>query len=625
MRLRPAQARWFETYVPHDYTVLATEVLARTGVVELDSDSRVPERVDTGKLRYFVERFRELAASHDEDMPSGSQRPTALVGSPVRVANQALHRLRVWSARVDYLSVHAAELRAERDDLLLLDEALEAMQREGIELDGVLRHTRFLCKCLFACPKGCCGPGHELKSMVKVVVHGPRHDFPFLVGLPDQRAIIRRMVLDEGCEQVGIPAWLTQESGLQRQQVGEHIAAIEHEIAEHEAELTRLRVDPEIAAACANIDILAWYLDHAASYLTERELCHVTGWTTADDPEILQRALWEAGIRVVVRFPEPPASAAPPVATLQSWWAQPFRPLLLMWGTPGRQEVDPSGLLALVVPLLFGYMFPDVGHGLILALFALIFSRRWPQIRFLLPCGVSAMVFGVLFGEVFGFEEVIPALWIRPLDDPMTVLAVPLVFGVFLMLLGLVFAGIEARWRGELRAWLAVEAAVLLLYVSLLLTPFLPAALGLTTLSLLHYFVGNLWLAPAGQRAMTLVTAAGQLLLSIFELAINTLSFLRVGAFALAHAALSHAVMTLADGVEHPLAWLLVMVAGNAFNVVLEGLVVFVQTTRLVLFEFFIRFLQAGGRLFRPVRRPPAAPMAQFRPGSRTGGDHGPS
>jgi len=86
----------------------------------------------------------------------------------------------------------------------------------------------------------------------------------------------------------------------------------------------------------------------------------------------------------------------------------------------------------------------------------------------------------------------------------------------------------------------------------------------------------------------------------------NTLSFLRVGAFALAHAALSHAIMTLAEGVEHPIAWLLGVLAGNAFSVALEGLVVFVQTTRLVLFEFFIRFLQADGRLFRPVRPPPA-------------------
>ena len=139
--------------------------------------------------------------------------------------------------------------------------------------------------------------------------------------------------------------------------------------------------------------------------------CHVTGWTTAPDPEALQAALWQAGIQVVVRYPDPPFSAATPVTTLQSWWARPFRPLLLLWGTPDRKEVDPSGLLALLVPLLFGYMFPDLGHGLLLVLFVLLFGRRWPEIRFLLPCGLAAMAFGLICGGVFGFHDLIPALW----------------------------------------------------------------------------------------------------------------------------------------------------------------------------------------------------------------------
>lgn len=189
MRLRPVQAHWFETYIPRDHTVRAVEVLARTGVVELEADSRVPERVDTSKLRFFVDRFHELCAAHAEDLPAGSRQPTTLVGSPVDVANQALRRLRLWSAQVHDIKEHLARLKAERDNLLLVDEALEAMQREGLDLDGVCRRTPFLCKCLFACPKGCCGAEHEIQPHVKMVVHAPRHDFHFLVALSDQRTI----------------------------------------------------------------------------------------------------------------------------------------------------------------------------------------------------------------------------------------------------------------------------------------------------------------------------------------------------------------------------------------------------------------------------------------------------
>jgi V/A-type H+-transporting ATPase subunit I len=293
------------------------------------------------------------------------------------------------------------------------------------------------------------------------------------------------------------------------------------------------------------------------------------------------------------------------VATLDNWWARPFQPFLVMWGTPDRLAVDPSGLLPIIVPLLFGYMFPDMGHGLVLILLGLALYRRSPRTRFLIPCGLAAMVFGAVFGEAFGFHGLVPPLWMKPLDDPLVVLAIPMAFGVFLMLLGLVFAGFEAYWRGEFRIWMLLDAAVLLLYISLLAGVFTPWAFWLTGLAIIQYFVGNLVLAPRGEQAMALLTALGQLLLSIFELAMNTLSFLRVGAFALAHAALSLAMLTLAEGVDSPWAWGFIILLGNVFGVVLEGLLVFVQTTRLVLFEFFIRFLHAEGRLFRAVGKAP--------------------
>jgi len=289
------------------------------------------------------------------------------------------------------------------------------------------------------------------------------------------------------------------------------------------------------------------------------------------------------------------------VATLDAWWAQPFQSITALWGTPGRREVDPTGVLALVVPLLFGYMFPDVGHGLLLVLFAALFSRRWPRIRFLLPCGLVAMLFGALFGDVFGFHHLLPALWTHPLDEPLSVLAVPMLFGIGLMLLGMVFAGIEARWRGELKRWLLADFGVLLIYASVLTGLWLPQAFWLSVMAAIYYLAGSVLLAPAGSKLTSLPLSLGALLLSIFELAMNTLSFLRVGAFALAHAALSHAVLTLAGSVES--LWLqgLIILVGNVFAVVMEGLLVYVQTTRLVLFEFFTRFLRADGRLFRPA------------------------
>ena len=604
LRLRPTQARWFETYVPREQTLLATDLLASSGAVQLELDPRVPEPVDTRKLHSYIERFHDLAEAYREDLPSSQSKPTALVGSPLHLASLALQQLQVWAKRLDYLHEHLAQLQAELDYLALLDEGLATLQAAGVDLNGLNQHSHFLCKCLFACPQDDADREPALQALVHWVARGSQHDFALLLGKPEDSDMVRRMVLEQGCEPVGIPSWLSTDRGQQRRDIDSLRRHKRARIDEIQRELAELRADSKVATAHANLDTLAWYLEHAAHQLGSHDLCHMTGWTIAPDPSQLQQRLWDADIRAIMRFPEPPSSVSSPVMTLDTWWSQPFQPLLLMWGTPGQAEVDPSGVLALIVPLLFGYMFPDVGHGLILVAFAMLFWWRWPAIRFLLPCGLSAMVFGLLFGDIFGVDDLIPALWLKPLEAPMIVLGVPMLFGVLLLLLGLVFAGLEAQWRGTLRQWLQVDAAVLVLYLLLLLAPFVHEILWLAPVALLHYVVGSV--IQASERLLTaLGEALGRLLLSLFELALNTLSFLRVGAFALAHAALSHTIMTLADSVQHPMGWLLILVLGNLFAVVLEGLIVFVQTTRLVLFEFFIRFLHADGRIYQALEQPP--------------------
>ncbi|HRH81857.1 MAG TPA: V-type ATPase 116kDa subunit family protein [Thiobacillaceae bacterium] len=607
MHLRPTQAQWFETYVPSEQTVGATEALAKTGVVQLELDPGQAEPADGDRLHYFVSRFRDLAAAHADDLPSPGRHATSITGSPVRIANQALYQLTVWGARIDFLKEHIAQLRAERDELLLLAECLEGMQRAGIDYAGLFKQSRHLCKCLFTCPKDLEVPA-DLEDAVEQRIQGTKHDCLYIAGVPERHLIIERLIVNYGCEQVAMPAWLSDDHVEREQRLQEHLSQTTQEIARLDAELASLRLDPKVAEARANVETLGWYLEHATANITERRLSHITGWTTAEDTQRLQQVLHDAKIKAIVRFPNPPQRSVAPVALLDTWWSRPFQPLLAMWGTPGREEVDPTGLLAVVVPLLFGYMFPDVGHGLVLAGFAALYSRRQPRARFLIPCGLAAAGFGLLFGEVFGFHGLLPALWMHPMDDPVQVLVVPLLFGVGLMLVGLVFAGFEAGWHGGLRHWLLVDGAVLLLYASALAGIFLPEAFWLSGLAIVQYLGGSMLLARRGEKLDSLSTALGELLLSAFELTMNTLSFLRVGAFALGHAALSYAVLTLAGAVENPIAWGVVVVLGNIFAMALEGLLVFVQTTRLVLFEFFVRFLQAEGRLFRPV--------AQQTPGS---------
>jgi V/A-type H+-transporting ATPase subunit I len=96
----------------------------------------------------------------------------------------------------------------------------------------------------------------------------------------------------------------------------------------------------------------------------------------------------------------------------------------------------------------------------------------------------------------------------------------------------------------------------------------------------------------------------GHLAQGTFEMLLNTVSFARVGAFALAYAALGSVVVIMADGMTVPALAILIAVIGNLVVIVLEGVVVSIQATRLVLFEFFMQFFAGEGRQFRPVLPP---------------------
>jgi V/A-type H+-transporting ATPase subunit I len=329
----------------------------------------------------------------------------------------------------------------------------------------------------------------------------------------------------------------------------------------------------------------------------------VTGWTDDISGKRLTAALQQARLDAMMHFPRPPRKLVVPLVLHNPWWARPFEVFARILGTPAATEADPSPLLALLAPLLFGYMFGDVGQGLVLVAAGVALRRRWPLLRLLIPNGLSAMAFGWVFGSVFGQDGWIAPLWVNPVEQPLPVLLVSLAGGVVILLLGLVLNALQAAWRGEQRRWLQTEAAVPVIYVALVTTVFLPASRYVVAGAALWFFIGSL-VNASGRIWSSLAAAAGTLIESVLQLLLNTVSFVRVGAFALAHAGLSLTFVIIAGAVDSQLFGALILLLGNLIVIMLEGLVVSIQTTRLILFEFFIRFLRGTGRTFRPLAAP---------------------
>jgi len=241
-----------------------------------------------------------------------------------------------------------------------------------------------------------------------------------------------------------------------------------------------------------------------------------------------------------------------------------------------------------------------------------VLARRWPALRLLIFGGLSSMLFGVLFGSVFGREDIIPAAWLHPLEAPVTVLLAPLAGGAALLLLGLLLDALQALWQRRGRRWLETDAGLVLCYVSLL-GAFLEPVLAWGALAGAVWFVLGHAVTTDRHRLAAVARGGAEFVEVLLQLGVNTISFVRVGAFSLAHAGLCVAVLGLASAPASAAAGALIELIGNLVLLGLEGLVVGIQTTRLMLFEFFVRFLRAEGRPFRPLAPPDRSTPAHHR------------
>jgi len=600
VNLRSHQTRWFEVFVRREQVIYALEALAGTNSVQLELDPRFTGSLNTRELVRQVREFDQLADSYRNLLPDSTHKPTHITGPPEELVGHMLQRLYRWRDQIEPLLAESDELNAQRDRLQILEEAAIAMGESASELPHIAHNTELLFKRLYRCAP------HQVESAefndhLEQSFRGEEHCFVVIVCLPGKCDNVIHLLTQANCEEVAIPPDLTVQPGQQLPDIRQRLDKVQADLELAEDQILALRNDPQIAEALANIETLRWFTGAAHQVsVKDAEFCHITGWTSEADPKRLETVLGQAQVEAEVRFAGPPAGIKEPVATAASWWRQPFQIFTAMSGAPSPDEIDPTGLLAIVVPLLFGYMFPDTGHGLIIAFAGMVLSRYTSKARFLISCGLVGALMGVVFDDFFGYQMLNQPWQIHTLDNPVLVLIIPMFFGVGLLLLGLIFNGFELYWRGELHRWLLSDAAVLTLYVSLLMSLLYVQVLLGAAFALLWYVVGAA--VMGGRRwAQQAAVAVGELAHSTLTLILNTISFVRVGAFALAHGGLSLVMVTLTEAVETPILSVLLFIIGHAVIIALEGLVVFVQTTRLVLFEFFTQFLRAEGRFFQPL------------------------
>jgi V/A-type H+-transporting ATPase subunit I len=292
-------------------------------------------------------------------------------------------------------------------------------------------------------------------------------------------------------------------------------------------------------------------------------------------------------------------------------WLKAFVQLVKSYGVPRYGEFDPALPFAFTYLLLFGAMFGDVGHGAVILLLAAALHRRLGQMAWVgIAAGAVSMLFGLLYGSIFGYEDIIEPLWLSPLHDPIRVLTIAVSFGVGFIVFTLLVNARNKFIAGHVGEALfdSTSLAGLVFYLgavgsvaSLTGAADLKQPAGILAGLGIAIIAAFKWVeTKAGLGERILVTTI-ETLESGINLFANTLSFMRVAAFSLNHVALALAIFTLADGLGAAGHWFTI-VLGNIVIIVLEGGIVAIQALRLMYYEGFSRFFSGDGKEFVPLR-----------------------
>lgn len=370
----------------------------------------------------------------------------------------------------------------------------------------------------------------------------------------------------------------------------------------------------------------------AASLDDDREDYYILcGWMSETDiDKFLEDSAHDKKVFVIVEEEEDGYFSSPPTQLSNPKIFKPFEMFVKMYGLPAHDELDPTIFVALTYAFIFGAMFGDVGQGLCLLIGGglLYFIKKLPLAGIISSAGFFSVVFGFLYGSIFGFEDIIKPLWLKPISHMTTlpfvgrlntVFVVAILFGMFNIIVAMIFNiinGIKSKRLGE-TLFSANGVAGLVFYASAIITMLLfmcgktlPATIVLVVMFVIPLIL-ILFKEPLTRvlekkkekmeesKAMFIVQGFFEIFETLLSYFSNTLSFVRVGAFAISHGAMMEVVLMLAGVESGSINWI-VVILGNLFVCGMEGLIVGIQVLRLEYYEMFSRFYKGSGREFKP-------------------------
>lgn len=358
----------------------------------------------------------------------------------------------------------------------------------------------------------------------------------------------------------------------------------------------------------------------------------LSGFVKVDEVDHYKAIFKDLPSTIEVKDPSEVPDLECPTLLKNNWFAKPFEMFLGMYGVPKYTDFDPTGFMAFTYCLLFGIMFGDLGQGLVLFILGLVFEKKGQIFGIINRCGITSMIFGFLFGSVFGYEELLNPVHqslfgvreklfdVMAQSSTMVLLIGAVAIGAVLILTtqcmnivnrfkhhqlgdaifsqngiaGLVFYGgiVFAIVATMLLGWNVLNPVYLGIFIVLPVISFVMK-------EPLSNAVEHKTVKPEEGWGRYIAQSIFELIDVLLTFVTNSMSYLRVGGFVLSHAGMMLVVMTLVEMTGK--AGVAVLIFGNIFVMVLEGLIVGIQTLRLEYYEMFSRYYDAGGVQFNAL------------------------
>lgn len=620
----PIEMRRLELYMLDRDAQQAALTLAELSVLHplevRPAEAEMPELPATSYHQVYHElnaRFGKVANYLQQPLEEATGAAETVTLEQLRELDDQLRRL--W-ARVSEMEEQLRRQHEKHGAIRQLVSSLQKFASLDLDLSRLRRRGRFLRIYVGSVPSGNFAQLRRALSlsgfMTRAFYSSEGLDHVVLFGPSRQQDEVQDVLdsadfrgLNVPDEFNGSPAQLQADLNRQSEEVATEIEAIERELA------IQLATHVPLLQRTHDLLVQARPFASLATVLRGRGgLVFLQGWVPAHRQDEIRRALKrDLAAPFHIEFTRPGVEEYDAVPSLlrQSRLLQPFQALVKNFGIPGYREVDPSGLFALSYILMFGMMFGDIGHGAVIAAGGLLLWRRYPGISIVAGlAGFSSMIFGFVYGSLFGYEHVVEPLWMSPMQDPVRVLLLAVIWGAGFIIIANLLAIRNFLVSGQLEQVLfsGKGGAGLLFYLAACVAGYrfyTQGAIGWPEIGLLllplAVIMWGKWRQSSGAVFERLLVVFIEGLEHVISNVSGTLSFLRVAAFSLNHIALAAAVFAIAamlDSVGH---WITV-VLGNVFIIVLEGAIVAIQCLRLEYYEGFSRFFGGKGKAFAPLK-----------------------